>query len=108
MVTTFLAEPPPLRVDDGGVIRVGDSRVPLDVVVQEYEKGEDPEGIVHAYSALRLADVYGALWYYLRHREEIGAYLRRRQVEAAQLREKVEAAQGPSDLRERLLARRET
>ena len=30
------ADPPPLRVDEGGVVRVGGSRVSLDLVVEQY------------------------------------------------------------------------
>jgi uncharacterized protein (DUF433 family) len=99
------ANPVPLRADAGGALRVGDSRVTLGVLIHEYEDGADPEGIVHAYPALRLADVYAVIAYYLRHRDEVSAYLRRREAEAAELRREIEAAQGPSDLRARLLAR---
>src|SRR5947208_1143305 len=59
---------PPLRTDEGGVVRVGKSRVTLDLVVSQYENGMTPEEIVHAYDTLALADVYAVIAYYLRHR----------------------------------------
>jgi uncharacterized protein (DUF433 family) len=107
MTRPIHADPIPVRSDEHGTLRVGDSRVTLDVVIHEYEDGADPEGIVHAYPALRLADAYAAIAYYLRHKDEVSEYLRQREAEAAELRREIEAAQGPSDLRARLLARRD-
>ncbi len=62
------AEPPPLRVDEGGAVRVGNSRVSLDLVVEQYENGMTPEDLVRAYDTLDLADVHAVIAYYLRHR----------------------------------------
>ena len=99
------AELPPLRVDQGDVIRIGNSRIALDLIVEQYENGMTPEELVRAYDALALSDVYAAIAYYLRHREEVRAYLDRRQHEAAALRSKIDAAR-PVISREDLLARR--
>jgi uncharacterized protein (DUF433 family) len=101
----FDAEPPPLRVDEGGAVRVGNTRISLDLIVEQYENGMTPEDLVRAYDTLVLADVYAAVAYYLRHRDEVRAYLRRRQEEAAALRAKIEAER-PRVSREELLARR--
>lgn len=99
------AEPPPLRVDEGGAVRVGQSRVSLDLVVEQYENGASPEDMVRAYDTLALADVHAAVAYYLRHRDEVQAYLKRRAAEAKALRTKIEADR-PRVTREELLARR--
>ncbi len=98
-------EPPPLRVDEGGAVRVGNSRISLDLVVEQYENGMTPEDMVRAYDTLALADVYAVVAYYLRHREGVRAYLKRRAEEAEALRAKIEA-QRPSVSRKELLARR--
>jgi uncharacterized protein (DUF433 family) len=99
------AEPPPLRLDDGGAVRVGTSRVSLDLVVEQYENGMTPEDMVRAYDTLELADVHAVVAYYLRHGEEVRAYLKRRQAEAEVLRGKIEGER-PRVSRKELLTRR--
>src|ERR1700756_4578379 len=90
-VLPLQAEPPPLRVDEGGAVRIGKSRISLDLVVEQYENGMTPEDMVRAYDTLGLADVHAVVAYCLRHRDEVRAYLKRRQEEAAALRTKIEA-----------------
>src|SRR6059058_4035455 len=85
------ADRPPLRVDEGDAVRVGNSRVSLDLVVEQYENGMTPEDMVRAYDTLVLADVHAVIAYYLRHRDEVWAYLKRREEEAQALQAKVEA-----------------
>jgi uncharacterized protein (DUF433 family) len=98
-------ELPPLREVEGGAVRVGKTRVSLDVVVQQYENGMSPEEMVWVYDTLTLADVYGTIAYYLRHRKEVETYMKRRAEEAEALRTEIEA-QRPRITREALLARR--
>ena|SRR5437879_833065 len=98
------AEPPPLRVDEGGAVRVGNSRISLDLIVEQYENGMTPEDMVRAYDTLVLADVHAVIAYYLRHREKVQGYLKRRATEAEALRAKIEAER-PRVSREELLAR---
>jgi len=52
---------PWLRVDEGGVIRVGKSRISLDLVVEQYENGMTPEDMVRAYDTLVLVEVYAVI-----------------------------------------------
>ena len=101
----FAAESPPLRADEGGAIRVGTTRISLDLIVEQYENGMTPEDMVRAYDTLVLADVHAVIAYYLRHRDEVRAYLKRRAEEAEALRAKIEAER-PRVSREELLARR--
>jgi uncharacterized protein (DUF433 family) len=107
MILPIQADPVPLREDGRGGFRVGDSRVPLDVVLDEYENGADPESIVNAYPTLRLADVYAVIAYYLRHQDEVKAYLHEREAKATERRREIEGRQpNRSQLRAKLLARR--
>src|SRR5580704_717437 len=99
------AEQPPLRAEEGGVIRVGETRISLDLIVEQYENGMTPEDMVRAYDTLVLADVHAVIAYYLRHRDEVRAYLKRRTEEAEALRAKLEAER-PRVSGEELLARR--
>lgn len=96
----------PLRIDENGVARVGQTRVTLDTIVGTFRFGETAEGIVESYPTLRLADVYRILGYYLLHRDAVDAYVARREREASQLRQEIEADLTPTGLRARLLARR--
>jgi uncharacterized protein (DUF433 family) len=91
-------------MDEGGAVRVGKSRVGLDLVVEQFENGMTPEDLVRAYDTLGLADVYAVIAYYLRHHDEVRAYLKRREEEAKALRAKIEAER-PRVSRAELLAR---
>jgi uncharacterized protein (DUF433 family) len=93
MTILLHADPVPLQVDESGTIRVGSSRVTLDVLLADYRSGLSPEEIVRQLDTLDLADVYGAIAYYHRHRGEVEEYLRRREAEAEALRRDIEAGQ---------------
>src|SRR5262249_52594442 len=68
---SICADATPLRVDEDGAVRVGNTRIRLDLVVEQYENGMSPEDMVRAYDTLSLADVHATIAYYLRHREEV-------------------------------------
>ena len=95
----------PLKADSDGVMRVGDTRVTLDTVVHTFEQGHTAEEIVSHYPALRLADVYAVIAYYLNHQVEVQAYLRQQQEEAQKIWEQIETKTDYQAFRERLLAR---
>ena len=97
--------PVPLRVDEGGVVRVGNTRVTLEVVVAKFNLGATAEQIAESFDTLRLEDVYDVVGYYLRHKDEVDAYLREVDEQAQQLREEIEADQGSQITRQRLLER---
>jgi hypothetical protein len=49
----------PLRTDEHGAIRIGKTRVLLELVIHAYYMGEIPEGIVDSYPSLTTADCCG-------------------------------------------------
>jgi len=101
------AETPPIREDADGALRVGESRVLLELVIRSFQDGATPEVIVQRYSTLELSDVYAVVAYYLRHRSEIDDYLDRRENIAQDMEEKIAANQGDlRDIRARLQSRR--
>lgn len=106
MLPAVDAEPVPLSRDRHGVLRVGLSRVTLDVVVEAFREGATAEEIAHQYPTLELADVYAVISYYLRHQGEVKTYLSRRREEAAAVRQQNEAQVDTVGIRDRLLARR--
>jgi uncharacterized protein (DUF433 family) len=91
-----------VRVDEHGVLRVGDTRVSLDSVVYAFRQGHAPETIRQLCSTLSLEEVYGALAFYLANREEEDRYLERQQQAWDQLRQKADLQ--PPGVVERLRA----
>ncbi len=108
MPTDLNIEPQPVpltRLEDG-TWRVSGTRIPLERVVEYYNAGETPEGIVDAFDTLRLADVYAVISFYLDHKEGVDEYMRACEREAEEVRKVIEAGQPwRAGLRERLLAR---
>jgi uncharacterized protein (DUF433 family) len=99
------AEPVPLAVDADGAYRVAGTRVTLDTVVAAYQEGATPEEIVDQYPSIKLDHVYAVIGYYLRHREEVEAYLGDRAKYAADVRSAAEKTWPPHGIRDRLMAR---
>ena len=97
----------PLRIDEGGGVRVGNTRVTLDIIVDAFNAGVTAEEMVCRYPVLKLVDVYAVISYYLRHQEEIDAYLLQEEFEAETFRQQNPYSVSFSDVRDRLLARQE-
>jgi hypothetical protein len=95
----------PLKADKNAVMRVGETRVTLDTVVHAFDQGHSAEEIVSHYPALRLADVYAVIAYYLNNQEVVRAYLRQQEEESQKIWEQIEGKADYQAFRERLLAR---
>jgi uncharacterized protein (DUF433 family) len=63
-----------------GVYRVAGTRVSLDSIVYAFLDGHTAESIQQSFPVLTLEQVYGAITYYLAHREAIEAYLREQEA----------------------------
>jgi uncharacterized protein (DUF433 family) len=106
MSLTIAQEPVPLQTTQDGVVRVGGTRVTLDTVVAAFEDGATAEEIVQQYPSLTLADAYGAISYYLRHRSEVELYMAQRRECSKNVRMQNRKSLESFDIRTRLLARR--
>ena len=106
MTLTISEDPVPIRIDEGGAVRVGPTRVTLETVIHAHNQGASPEEIKYQYPSVKLADIYSVIGYYLRHQTEVDAYLKQVEEKAEALRRKIESQPGYHELRERLLARR--
>lgn len=106
MALPLQVEAPPLRRDESGALRIGQSRVLLELVIQAFEDGATPETIAQRYPKATLADIYAAIAYYLRHQVEVQNYLEEREQQAVEVRQRIESWQGDlADIRARILAR---
>ncbi len=104
MTFTVQAEAPPLRPCADGSIRVGQSRVLLELVIHAFQDGATPEQIAQRFPSLQLSDVYAVVAFYLRHANQTNRYLAVREKKAAHI-----AKRSNGDLRkirERLHSRR--
>jgi uncharacterized protein (DUF433 family) len=102
-------EAPPLHADDTGAIRVGHSRVLLEIVIRAFQDGAAPESIVHRYPTLSLSDTYSAIGYYLRHKDAVEAYLHQREQLAKSVEQRLTSVQPDlSNIRSRLLAQQDS
>src|SRR5262245_25701646 len=105
LLNSLTPEPPPIRLDAEGVLRVGPTRVPIDTVIFAFNQGSTAEEILLRYPTLDLTHIYGVIAYYLWHREVIDAYLEERRKLAEQIQREVEARWPKDGVKERLLAR---
>lgn len=106
MSLVITVELPPLVINADGVVLVGATRVTLDTVVSVFKQGSTAEEIVCRYPSLRLADVYGAIAFYLNHQDAVDVYLGDRQHQSNELRKLNESRLDAQGIRERLLARK--
>ena len=70
-----------------GVYVVARTRVSLDSIVCAFLEGQSAEAIAQAFPVLSLEQVYGAITYYLAHREDVDDYLERRRQHCAAARQ---------------------
>lgn len=99
----------PLIQWDDGTLRITGSRVPIDTVIYHFKLGATAEEIGYKFSSLRLADIYGVIYYYLANREEVEGYLSQQEAEGYAVQQRIESdpayQQSKAEMRERLLAR---
>jgi uncharacterized protein (DUF433 family) len=106
MTLSIHSEKPPLKQSEDGVVRIANTRIPLERVVGAFLSGMTPEQIAQNFDVLTIEDVYAVISYYLHHRDEVDAYMVAAEQEAAETRNEIERQFDPAGIRARLLARR--
>lgn len=96
---------PLVWAEDGQVIRVQGTRVPLATLVNEYNNGSAPEEIVMDFDTLSLPHVYAVISYYLQNQSTVDEYLAQEQVQKETIRRETQAKHEQQQFRERLMAR---
>jgi uncharacterized protein (DUF433 family) len=96
----------PLTRDSDGVMRVANTRITLDSIILAFLDGATAEEIAAQYPSLALADIYAVITYYLHRRQEVDAYLQKRDAVAANAKRENEDRFDPAGVRARLLNRR--
>jgi len=99
----YSAELPPLRTEADGTIWVGQSRVPLETVIDAFNAGSTPEDIVQDFSSLSLSDTYAVVSYYLRHKQAVDAYIQLREAEGAVARQHIQIKFASNELRDSIM-----
>ena len=108
LVETLVAKPPPVEMDKRGVLRVGGTRVTLDIVIEAHQEGLSPEEIAESYDVLTAAQVYAAIGYYLENKSLVEGYLNDAQRQADETRKLVESRSPRSGFKKRLLSQHRT
>jgi len=109
MSVTIQTDPLLLREDSSGSLRIGQTRVLVELVLRAFQDGATPEAIVQRYPTLSLVDVYTVIAYYLQHHDDLEQYLSKQEQRATEVRERVDRGQGDlAELRSRLLVQRGT
>lgn len=107
MSLAVATDPTPIRIDADGTVRVAETNVRLQTIVHCHQQGYTPERIHESFPSVSLPDVYGVVSYYLRHKDEVDAYIAENEAEADRLQEKLEAEYPTRELRTRLKALRD-
>lgn len=84
-----------VTTDEHGVMRVGQTRVMFDSVLASFYEGCSAETIKQQYPALSLEEIYGAIAFYLGHRDIVDSYLVRQDEIWRQKREAAERSASP-------------
>ena len=104
MIQLALTQTTPLIQEADGTVRITGSRVTLDTIIGAFQKGATAEQIQDSFPSLSLAQIYGAIAYYLEHEAGVETYLRERKAEADSIRHEIESQQDTAGFRARMRA----
>ncbi len=90
-----------------GTIRIGKTRVALESIVHHFSLGATAEEIAQKFPSLKLAEVYGAISYFLENHETVAEYVLQQETESDEVGKEFESnfQSANAELRERILTR---
>jgi uncharacterized protein (DUF433 family) len=99
----------PLVVTKSGPIQIKGSRVSLDSIVYQFNRGATPEQIAHSFPAVPLPDIYAVVAFYLSNRAAVDEYIEQQEVEGNRVQQRIESDPrqqvATRELRERIMKR---
>lgn len=75
----------PFRQIPDGTIRIGDTRVSLETIIDSYLLGQRPEEIHSGFPFIDLADIHAIIAYYLKNREAVDQYLAEQETDSQRI-----------------------
>ena len=94
-----------VRTDPDGSMRVGQTRLLLNMVVDAYQNGKSAEAIRHAFPVISLEEAHGSIAFYLGHQKPVDDYIERWEAQAEEIRKDWQAQHPAKFTREILMAR---
>ena len=114
MIHTPAAVAVPLRMDEDGAIRIGNTRITFSTIINWYKLGHTVEDLHEGYPTIPLSDLHAVIAYYLANKDMVDAYLTQEEREAEEIRAKIEASYTPEQkarvesVRQKVLEKRQS
>ncbi len=102
------AFPSPIRRDAAGALRVGKTRLLVELVIRAHEDGRTPAEICRIYSPISEEDIRAVIAIWRENPAPLKRYLAQQDEKAAEVKAKIEAAgRDGAAVKARLLARKQ-
>lgn len=95
----------PFRQIPDGTIRIGDTRITLETIVDSYRLGQRAEEIHSGFPSISLADIHAIIAYYLKNREAVDRYLAAQEADSERILGELAEVPGNAEKREALIER---
>lgn len=90
----------PFRQIPDGTIRIGDTRVSLETIIDSYLSGQRPEEIHSGFPLIDLADIHAIIAFYLKNREAVDRYLAEQEADSQCILRELAEMQANAEKRE--------
>lgn len=97
----------PFRQIPDGTIRIGDTRVSLETIIDSYLSGQRPEEIHSGFPFIDLADIHAIIAFYLKNRETVDRYLAEQEADSQRILRELAGIRANAEKREPLNVQQE-